>query len=153
MSAHILHAGSLDAPAMARIHKTGFAHPWDESTLRNLMDKPDCLTLVAYEGERELAGFVMTRQAADECEILTIVANKKKRRTGVASALLAHALELSRLREVSRMFLEVASGNKPAIALYKKHGFEEVGRRSSYYQQGRSQPEDALIMAKPLARS
>jgi len=148
---HILHAGSLDAAAMARIHKTGFSHPWDEGALRNLMDKPNCLALAAFEASRELVGFVMTRQAADECEILTIVADGKKRRSGVASSLLAHALELSRLRNASRMYLEVASGNKAAIALYEKYGFEEINRRLGYYQQGRSVAEDALVMARALA--
>ena len=135
---------------MARIHKTGFAHPWDEGALRNLMQKPNCLALAAYEAPRDLVGFILTRHAADECEILTIVTNSKKRRSGIATALLAHALELSRLRQMKRMFLEVASGNKAAIALYQKYGFEEISRRTGYYQQGRKTPEDALIMAKTL---
>ncbi len=150
MSAHILHAGSLDAPAMAAIHKTGFAHPWDEGALRNLMDKPNCLALAAFDAQRELIGFVMTRQADDECEVLTIVANSKNRRAGIASLLLAHTLELSRLRGAKLMFLEVASGNTAAVKLYKKHGFEEISRRAGYYQQGRNAPEDALVMAKQL---
>ena len=151
MTAHILHAGSLDAPAMARIHKTGFAHPWDEGALRNLMDKPNLLTLAAFEASRELVGFIMTRQASDECEILTIVADNKKRRSGIASSLMAHALELSRLRKATRIYLEVASGNNAAITLYQKHGFEEISRRPGYYQQGRTVAEDALVMARSLA--
>ena len=135
---------------MAKVHKAGFAHPWDEGALRNLMDKPNCLALAAFEPPRELVGFIMTRQASDECEILTIVANNKKRRTGIATSLLAHAIELSRLRGANRMFLEVASGNQAAISLYEKHGFEEISRRTGYYQQGRNAPEDALVMAKQL---
>ena len=150
MTAHILHAGSLDAPAMARIHKSGFAHPWDEGALRNLMDKPNCLALAAFEASRELVGFVMTRQADEECEILTIVSDSKKQRSGVANSLMAHVLELSRLRKATRIYLEVASGNKAAIALYQKHGFEEISRRAGYYSQGRTTPEDAIVMARSL---
>ena len=138
---------------MASIHKTGFAHPWDEGALRNLMDKPNSLALAAFESPRELVGFIITRQAGDECEVLTIVANSKKRRAGIASSLLAHALELSRLRGAHRMFLEVASDNKAALALYEKHGFKEISRRTGYYQQGRNAPEDALVMAKQLRSS
>lgn len=152
MITHILHAGSVDTPAMARLHKTGFAHPWDEGALRNLMDKPHCLTLAAFGDTRQLVGFIMTRQAADEAEILTIVADDHYRRSGIASSLLTHALELSRLRAATRMFLEVASGNKAAIGLYEKHGFAEISRRSGYYQQGRDAPEDALIMSRKLGR-
>lgn len=151
MTAHILHAGSLDAPAMARIHKAGFAHPWDEGALRNLMDKPNCMALAAFEASRELVGFIMTRQAGDECEILTIVSDDKKRRSGIANSLMTQAVELSRLRNARRIFLEVASGNKAAIALYQRHGFEEISRRPGYYQQGRSEAEDALVMARSLA--
>ncbi len=150
MTAHILHAGREDAPAMARIHKSGFAHPWDEGALRNLMDKPNCLTLAAFEASRQLVGFVMTRQAGEECEILTIVCDNKKRRSGVASLLMMHTLELSRLRKAKRIFLEVASDNRPAIRLYEKHGFTEVSRRPGYYRQGRAAPEDALVMARSL---
>ena len=151
MITHILHAGSSDAPAMARLHKAGFAHPWDEGALRNLMDKPECLTLAAFAGERRLVGFVMTRQVGEEAEILTIVSDPKHRRTGIASSLLLHALELSSLRRATRMFLEVASGNSAAIALYQKHGFAEISRRSGYYRQGRDAPEDAIIMSRPLS--
>ena len=136
---------------MARLHKTGFAHPWDEGALRNLMDKPNCLTLAAFAGDRRLVGFVMTRQADSEAEILTIVSDSHHRRSGIASSLLMHALELSRLRAATRMFLEVASGNKAAIGLYEKHGFVEISRRQGYYRQGRDAPEDALIMSRPLA--
>ncbi len=150
MIAHILHAGSSDAPAMAALHKDGFAHAWDEGALRNLMDKPGCLTLAAFEGPRILVGFIMTRQAKDECEILTIVAQTKKRRSGIATALLAHAIELSRLRGSKQMFLEVASNNKAALALYEKQNFREISRRNSYYQQGQKSPEDAIVMAKQL---
>lgn len=147
---HILHAGSMDAPAMARIHKTGFAHPWDEGILRNLINRPECLSLAAFEASQELVGFIITRQTMDECEILTLVSNSRKRRSGIANSLLVHALELSRLREARRMFLEVASGNRAAINLYTKHGFVEISRRSGYYRQGRGSPEDAIVMARDL---
>jgi len=139
---------------MAAVHKKGFAHAWDEGALRNLMDKPNCLTLAAFEPPRKLVGFIMTRQASDECEVLTIVSASKKRRAGIGTSLLTHAVELSRQQGANRMFLEVASGNKAAISLYKKHGFEEISRRVGYYRQGNNAPEDApedaLVMAKQL---
>jgi len=135
---------------MARLHRAGFAHAWDEGALRNLMDKPECLTLAAFGGERNLLGFVMTRQVEQDAELLTIVSDSRHRRAGIASALLRHVLELSRLRGANRMFLEVASGNSPAIHLYEKHGFAEVARRAGYYRQGRDAPEDAIIMSRAL---
>lgn len=152
MTLHILHAGGRDAAAMARIHEAGFAHAWDEGTLRLMMEKPNNLVLAAYAGAGEVVGFIVTRQAADEVEVITIATDPKHRRRGIGLRLLTHAIELAQLRGLAFMFLEVASGNKAAIALYRKLGFEEVGRRTGYYQQARKTPEDAVIMRRQLTR-
>lgn len=151
MTVHILHASGRDAAGMARIHQAGFAHGWDENALRLLMEKPGCLALAAFESAGEVVGFVITRQAADEAELLTIAIDPKRRRQGIAARLLAHAFQLSRLRGVRYMYLEVASGNKGAIALYRNNGFIEVGRRQAYYQLSRKTPEDALVLRKDLS--
>ena len=34
---------------------------------------------------------------------------------------------------VTRVFLEVEEGNQPALRLYARAGFQEVGRRAGYY--------------------
>jgi len=41
--------------------------------------------------------------------------------------------------------LEVRASNMPAIALYEKLGFTQIGRRKNYY---RNPKEDALILRK-----
>ena len=41
------------------------------------------------------------------------------------------------------MTLEVRPSNSRALALYKKFGFEEAGRRKGYYEENN---EDAIIM-------
>jgi ribosomal-protein-alanine N-acetyltransferase len=43
--------------------------------------------------------------------------------------------------------LEVRAGNVAAQALYRRYGFEVVGRRRLYY---REPPEDALLMRASL---
>ena len=49
------------------------------------------------------------------------------------------------------MFLEVRASNEPAIALYEKIGFNQVGIRSRYYPSGKGgRPEDALLYALDL---
>ncbi|NVN31455.1 ribosomal-protein-alanine acetyltransferase, partial [Endobacter medicaginis] len=47
----------------------------------------------------------------------------------------------------ARLFIEVAAGNGPAIALYRGCGFVEVGRRRRYYPDG----DDALVMVLSLS--
>ena len=49
---------------------------------------------------------------------------------------------------LSFLTLEVRAGNGPAIQLYLKHGFEQVGRRKNYYQRPR---EDAILMTREFA--
>jgi ribosomal-protein-alanine N-acetyltransferase len=46
-----------------------------------------------------------------------------------------------------RLFLEVATGNAPARALYAAMGFVEIGQRRHYYPDG----DDALIMVVPVS--
>ena len=45
--------------------------------------------------------------------------------------------------------LEVRASNAPAIALYRKHGFQEAGRRKDYY---RDPTEDALLLTRTFVR-
>ena len=55
------------------------------------------------------------------------------------------ALAVARARGAGAMFLEVAAGNAPALALYGREGFAEVGRRRRYY---RHPTEDALVLGR-----
>ena len=44
------------------------------------------------------------------------------------------------------MFLDVATSNAEAKALYLKAGFVEVGKRKAYYARATTPAEDALIL-------
>jgi ribosomal-protein-alanine N-acetyltransferase len=62
-------------------------------------------------------------------------------------------LHLGRLagRGVKTVFLEVDENNEPAIRLYRRLGFYEVGRRTGYYPDGPSGPSNALTLRRDLA--
>jgi ribosomal-protein-alanine N-acetyltransferase len=45
--------------------------------------------------------------------------------------------------------LEVRISNRPALDLYMKHGFEQVGRRRGYYEKPK---EDAILMTLEFER-
>lgn len=95
----------------------------------------------------ELAGFLVTRSAAGEVEILNIAVAPQWRRTGVGSRLLKHALEEARAAGAQRVFLEVRESNRAAIALYMRHGFQAAGRRENYYA---APAEAALVLAQQI---
>lgn len=88
------------------------------------------------------AGFCSWRQSAeDEAEILNLAVDPGFRRRGVASALLSAVSSRAR----GTIFLEVAEPNAPAIALYRKLGWEQAGLRAGYYNHG---VVNAVVMKK-----
>jgi ribosomal-protein-alanine N-acetyltransferase len=87
----------------------------------------------------------------DEAEILQFWVENNSKRRGLGLYLLNYILtELRQRFHVLRVFLEVRDGNKPAINLYLKLGFVEVGRRQNYYNVDTWQ-FDALIMHKQFS--
>jgi ribosomal-protein-alanine N-acetyltransferase len=137
------------APAHARLiagmHHVCFAEPWNEKAMADLLAMPGAFGWLAA-GEEQPEGFVLARVAADEAEILTILVLPPYRRGGLAGRLIEAAADNARVRGASKMFLEVASSNQAAQALYTKVGFELVGRRKRYYPNG----SDALLLARAL---
>ena len=76
---------------------------------------------------------------------MNIAVHPDHRRQGIAAALLQRLLEdLARMGSHS-LTLEVRKSNAPAISLYEKLGFVQIGCRPRYY---RNPKEDALIMRK-----
>ena len=71
--------------------------------------------------------------------------NPDYRRKGIAEALVDGLVEALKERGSHCLTLEVRASNAPAIALYEKLGFSEIGRRKNYYRNPR---EDALILRK-----
>ena len=69
------------------------------------------------------------------------------RRQGIGEGLMIALVDALRDKGMESLTLEVRASNSPAIALYDRLGFTEVGRRPNYYTDPR---EDALIMRKEL---
>lgn len=141
-------ATSADLPAMARLHAASFTPAWDEAALAQLLAAGGQALVAGPAGE--LTGFILTRQAADEAEILTITVDNATRRTGVGRALVKAAAGSHAASGASRMFLEVASGNVAARALYSSLGFVKAGERKAYYHPPGGPPDDALVLVAAL---
>jgi ribosomal-protein-alanine N-acetyltransferase len=97
--------------------------------------------------DEEAVGFVLSRGAADEEELLLIAVAPRHRGRGIGDLLLERFLAEARARGVARLFLEMREGN-PAESLYRRHGFETVGRRRAYYRRGTAAPLDAITFAR-----
>jgi len=98
------------------------------------------------EGEAA-AGFVMSRGAADEEELLLVAVRPEHRGRGIGHALLQRFIADAEARGAVRQFLEMRDGN-PADSLYRRVGFEPVGRRRNYYRGAAKGPLDAITYAR-----
>jgi ribosomal-protein-alanine N-acetyltransferase len=85
----------------------------------------------------------------DEAHLLNLgVANPAQGR-GYGQRLLEHLLGEARLGGIRHYFLEVRPSNSRAIALYRRNGFVEIGRRRGYYPLAGGR-EDAIVMRREL---
>ena len=94
-------------------------------------------------------GFTLSRQAADEEELLLIGVITSSQRRGIGQRLLEALFQSARARGSRRMFLEMREGN-PALGLYLRLGFEPIGRRRGYYRGAADGPLDAITFARSL---
>lgn len=97
--------------------------------------------------QEALTGFVAARATVDVCELQSLVVALSARRAGVARLLLACLVKWARELDLTRVEIEVRSGNTSAIAFYEKSGFKRDGLRRAYYA---IPQEDALLMSLPL---
>lgn len=134
-----------DAAAIAAIHAASFKRGWGEEEISQLLiDR-----MVVAHGAKiggTLVGFILSRIAADEAEILSVAITPTRRGRGFARPLLD--LHLRRLVGLGAqaVFLEVDEHNAAAYRLYQRAGFYEVGRRQGYYEGGAV----ALVLRRDL---
>ena len=95
----------------------------------------------------EVTGVLLSREVADEAELLNLAALPKYRRHGHGRALVLEALAGMRSRGVKSVYLEVRESNSAAIAFYASLGFAKTGIRKGYY---RGPDEAALTMVRKL---
>ena len=135
------------AAQVAALERETFSLPWDEPSIRAELDNPLSLWLTALDGGTVL-GYVGSQTCFDDTDILNVAVRPDCRRRGIAEALMRELERLLPLRGAQRITLEVRASNDPAIRLYEKLGYAQVGLRKGYYEKPR---EDAIIMQKELA--
>jgi ribosomal-protein-alanine N-acetyltransferase len=142
-------ATSRDAAAIAKLHAASFRRGWSDGEIERLLLERNIVAHRATAG-RALHGFIMSRMAGGESEILSVAVDSKRRGRGLARALLN--LHLRRLAGLGAraVFLEVDEDNAPARRLYARAGFHEVGRRAGYYQQAGGNAATALVLRRDL---
>jgi [ribosomal protein S18]-alanine N-acetyltransferase len=102
---------------------------------------------VGAESEGALIGYAGLWFDGDDAQVMTVGTRPEAQGRGVGRLLLDALLDRARELRAGAMFLEVRVDNDPALALYRRAGFEQIGLRKRYYQ-----PEnvDAWTMRKDL---
>lgn len=148
---HIEPGQQEDAEVLAKLHASGFYRGWPREDFSAYLLAANTPAYVACDAKRKkVVGFAMLRLAGDEAELLTIVVDRKWRAKGVGAALLRATLDDLLLSPVRKLFLEVDEQNQPAIKLYRRHGFGEIGKRKGYYPRPDGSAATALVMARDL---
>lgn len=138
---------SSDCQALADLHARCFEHAWDVQSFAQLLTA-GAAALVANENEVR-CGFILSRVAADEAEILSLGVVPENRGHGLGKRLVMAAAEAAREHGARTMFLEVSEANVPARRLYEGLGFAETARRREYYGRG----DDAIVLKASLPLS
>jgi ribosomal-protein-alanine N-acetyltransferase len=142
-------AGPSDAQQLAALHAAAFQRGWSAEEFEQLLIERNVVADRAMAGTR-LAGFVISRLAADQAEILSIAVAVTHRGRGLARTLLDVHMRRLVVYGVATLFLEVEESNAPARRLYAGLDFKQVGRRESYYAGTGREPGAALVLRRDL---
>ncbi len=92
----------------------------------------------------DIVGFSGFWMLMREAHIIAIGVRNGYRRLGIGEGLLIATIELAQIVNANAVTLEVRASNEIAQELYRRYGFQVVGRRLKYYS---SDGEDAIIMS------
>ena len=122
-----------------------FPHPWSRA---NFMDSlaSGYDAWVLREPSGALAGYFLLMYALDEAHLLDVAVAAPLHGRGVGRYLLDRIAARSRAQRMASILLEVRPSNTRALDVYRRYGYEEIGRRKGYYPAHEGRREDAIVM-------
>jgi len=135
-----------DLADILKIERESFCDAWSEESFLREITLPFSRFLVA-ESRGKAVGYLIAWVVGRSCDISRIAVLSSFRRKGVGKELLKKLLDILKEEGVEEVFLEVRKSNIPAIELYRRFGFKDVGVRRGYYGE-----EDALLFSLKLLK-
>lgn len=146
----IAEGGIVDLEAVMQVMDDSFdpayGEAWTAAQCAGLMPMPGVWLTLARDGD-EVLGFALGRIVLKEAELLLLAVRRDGQHKGIGQLLLDRFILVATTRGADRLHLEVRDGN-PAIKLYARSGFSEVGRRKNYYTGRDGQIYDALTLTR-----
>lgn len=155
---------SSDLDAVLAIETVSHLHPWTRGNfsdslaaghwaycIRPRLDQ-DHAQRGTFLDPQVLWAYCILYPAVDELHLLNITVSPKLRQLGLGSRMMNAIEGVAAQQNMPRIILEVRPSNTPAVALYQRLGYEQIGVRKNYYplnpESGKR--EDAIVMAKSI---
>ena len=145
MNLEIYNMTDYDLSLLKDILIDDFDDFWTYDILQEELNNPNSEYFVA-KLENNILGFAGIWKSVDDVHITDIVVKKSNRQNGIGSKLLEKLIQTAKMQNFKSITLEVNEHNLPAINLYLKYGFKNVGFRKKYY----GNKDNAIIMTKEL---
>ncbi len=137
-----------DVETVMRIEHSIYPYPWTAGNFIDSLDSGYACLVAELDGM--LVGYAVLMPSVDEAHLLTIGIAGEHQRKGMGEEILKRMMAMAHDSGIQRIILEVRPSNTPALALYRKCGFQQIGLRRGYYPADNDSREDAIVMACAL---
>ena len=132
-----------DLEQMKNTLYSDFDNFWSYNVLKQELENENTTYVIAKENG-DVVGFAGFSICLDEATLNNIVVKQSCRGRGIGGELLESLIDICGDLNAKTLTLEVDVSNEPAVHLYEKFGFKNLGIRKKYYNNSR----DAYIMTK-----
>lgn len=141
-------ADAAIAQELFRVANAGFkgTSPWTLEQIENTLAAQSSLILYASI-DQKIVGFIMASEDIQLIDIFIVVVDEAYKKQSIGTQLFEYLIRYGSEKEIEAIVLETRKSNIPAIKLYQRVGFKEVGMRRAYYS---SPIEDAIVMKRDL---
>jgi ribosomal-protein-alanine N-acetyltransferase len=123
-----------------------FPHPWTRGNFVDSLASGYDAWVLRDADDGALAGYFLVMYAVDEAHLLDVAVAGHRHGAGLGRYLLDRIVARAREEGMASVLLEVRPTNARALHVYRRYGFEEIGRRKGYYPAHEGRREDAIVM-------
>ncbi|TWI69939.1 ribosomal-protein-alanine N-acetyltransferase [Pseudoduganella lurida] len=138
-----------DLDDVTALETSVYPHPWTRTNFADSL-RSGYHAWILRDQPGELLGYFLVMAVVDEAHLLNVAVAARWQGQGLGRLLLNQSVACARGLGMESMLLEVRPSNVRALAIYRRYGFHEIGRRKGYYPAANQTREDAIVMRMPL---
>lgn len=141
-------AGDIDE--VHALESSVFPHPWTRANFVDSLASGYDAWVLRAAADDQLAGYFLLMYAVDEAHLLDVAVAGARQGGGLGRFLLDRIALRAREQGMDSILLEVRPTNERALQIYRRYGYQEIGRRKGYYPAHEGRREDAIVMRYAL---